>query len=283
MPDELKKRRKRSRRWKRRQRKRMPINFAASMVTAFALYSGLASIFASIRSEYDIACYWILAAIIFDTMDGTVARLTKSVSDFGKELDSLSDIVSFGVAPAVLIYHSYVLEETVANMNMVPAGSMIAIIYVIMGALRLARYNVFQADRQDIFFGLPIPGAAGTIASFTLFTQYFEWQVPVWFMTPFVFAVSLLMVSNVRYPKKSLGVFMLTPRKGFRAMVAVGMGIAVFHYANQYSPAIVLFPLGLTYVLFGPTNELVAFTTRRKPLTTSTNVDVPHHPEPSKL
>jgi CDP-diacylglycerol--serine O-phosphatidyltransferase len=259
----------------------MPINVAASVITTIALYCGIASIFSSIRGQYDIASYWILGAILFDSLDGTVARLTNSVSDFGKELDSLSDIVSFGVAPAVLIYNAYLLESEITGASVGPTGGMVSIIYVIFGALRLARYNVFQADRQDVFFGLPIPGAAGTIASFTVFSQYFEWQVAYWVMSPLILALSFLMVSTIRYPKKSLGVFVLTPRKGFRMLVFVVMGIAVVHYAMEYSPAIVLFPLGMTYVLFGPANELLAFTTRRTPLNVASEAPSTH-PEPGK-
>jgi len=256
---------KHSRRWKKRSRKRMPINMAASIVTTIALYCGTASIFASIRGEYAAASYWILGAIIFDTMDGTVARLTNSVSDFGKELDSLSDIVSFGVAPAVLIYNAFLLEAELANST--PAGGMFAIIFVIFGALRLARYNVFQADRHDVFFGLPIPGAAGTIASFYLFCQEFDLKVAYWILGPMTVFLGLLMVSNVRYPKKNMSVFLLAPRKFFQLMVMVAITIGVVNYAVEYSPPIVLFPLALTYVLFGLTNEIVAFTTRKKPIT----------------
>lgn len=269
MVDEPKKKRRRSRRAKLRRRRRMPINVAASVITTIALYCGIASIFSSIRGQFDVASYWILGAIIFDSLDGAVARMTNSVSDFGKELDSLGDIVSFGVAPAVLVYNMYLLESEITGATVGPAGGMVSIIYVIFGALRLARYNVFQADRQDVFFGLPIPGAAGTIAAFTLFFQYFEWQAAYWVMSPMILGLSFLMVSTIRYPKKSLGVFVLTPRKGFRTIVFIGMAISVFHYAMEYSPSIVLFPLGMTYVLFGPTNEIVAFTTRRKPLNES--------------
>lgn len=248
-----------------RQRKRMPINIAASAITSIALYCGIASIFASIRGQYNDASYWIIAAIFFDTLDGTVARLTKSVSEFGKELDSLSDIVSFGVAPAVLIYTAYAQTGGLDGSES-PLGGMIAIMFVILGALRLARYNVFQSNRQDIFVGLPIPSAAGNIAALTLFCNYFDIQITNWAMMPFTLTLALLMVSNVRYPKKNLSVFLLTPRKGFRTMVGVGILIAVFHYARSYSPNIVFLPLGITYVLFGITNEFVAFITRRKPL-----------------
>jgi CDP-diacylglycerol--serine O-phosphatidyltransferase len=260
-----KKNKQKSRRWRMLQRKRMPINIAASAITSIALYCGIASIFASIRGQYDAASYWIISAIFFDALDGTVARLTKSVSDFGKELDSLSDIVSFGVAPAVLIYTAYVQNSGMDGSES-STGGMIAIMFVILGALRLARYNVFQSDRQDIFVGLPIPAAAGNIASLTLFCNYLDLQVTTWIMAPFTLALALLMVSNIRYPKKNLGVFLLTPRKGFRMLVLFGMLIAVFQYARSYSPNIVFLPLGITYVMFGTTNEFVAFVTRKTPL-----------------
>lgn len=258
---------KHSRRWRKRARKRMPINMAASLVTTIALYCGVASIFSSIRGDYVDACYWILGAMVFDTMDGTVARLTRSVSDFGKELDSLSDIVSFGVAPAVLIYNAYLLEGEVTNSFLGPTGGMVAIIYVIFGALRLARYNVFQADRQDVFFGLPIPGAAATIAAFHLFSQKYDLHLAYWLLGPLTIALAFLMVSNVRYPKKNMSVFLLAPRKGFQLLVLFVVGIAGIHYAVEISPTIVLFPLTIAYVLFGITNEVVAFTTRKTALT----------------
>lgn len=264
--DNKRKRRRRSRRWKNRQRKRMPINVAASFITTISLYCGIASIFASIRLEYEIAAYWILGSMIFDSLDGTVARLTNSVSDFGKELDSLADVIAFGVAPAVLMYNAYLLEGQETGSELSPIAGLVTIVYVIFGALRLARYNVFQADRQDLFIGLPIPGAAGTIASFVLFTHYFDLQVAFWVMSPVVVTLAFLMVSTVRYPKKSMSVFVLAPRKGFQLLVLFVVGLAVFHYALEYSPSIVLFPLAVTYVLFGVTNETVTFLTRRRHL-----------------
>jgi CDP-diacylglycerol--serine O-phosphatidyltransferase len=240
----------------------MPINVAASAITTLALYCGVASIFASIRGEYATASYFILAAIVCDTMDGAVARMTKSVSDFGKELDSLSDVISFGAAPSVLIYTAFLMEDQ----SIGPMGSMLAVIYVIFGALRLARYNVFQADQPAYFTGLPIPGAAGTIASFTIFCQYFELKVAIWVLAPLTLALSFLMVSAIRYPKKNLQVFTLAPRKGFRFLLGVVIGIAIINFAMEYSPAIVLFPLGMAYVLFGLSNEIFAFVTRKRPI-----------------
>lgn len=251
---------------RRRTRRRMPINVAASVITTLALYCGIASVFAAIRGEYETASYWILGAIILDMLDGTVARLTKSVSDFGKELDSLADMVSFGAAPAVLIFSAYLIEGEATESFISPTGSMVAIVYVICAALRLARFNVYQSERQDIFVGLPSPAAAGTIAAFTLFCQYFELHVAYWVLGPLTVILALLMVSTVRYPKKTMGLFVLAPRKAFQFLVLCVVGIAVFNYALQYSPAIVLLPLALTYVAFGAVNEGIVFLGRKRGL-----------------
>lgn len=254
----------RSRRFRQRRRRRMPINVAASVITTFSLYCGIASIFAAIRSDYEMASYWILAAIISDMLDGTIARLTKSVSDFGKELDGLADMVSFGVAPAVLIYTAYLIESAVTGSDVAPMGSMVAIVFVICTALRLARYNIYQAERQDLFVGLPSPAAAGTIASFTLFVQYFDLHVAYWVLGPLTVALALLMVSTVRYPKRTMRIFVLSPRYAVRFLVLCGVGIAVFHYARQYHSAIVLLPLGMAYVLFGVVNGVYVFLRRKR-------------------
>lgn len=239
---------------RRRRQRRLPINVAASVLTTLALYSGISSIFASVNGDHRVAAYWILAAIILDMMDGAVARLTRSVSDFGKELDSLSDIVSFGVAPAVLIYTAYLMEDPTIG----PSGSLMATIFVICGALRLARYNSFQSDAQDIFIGLPIPAGAGMVASFVLFMGYFDtFNVTYWVFGPLVIALAALMVSSVRYPKKNLQMFVLAPKRAFRFLILVAIGIAAFHYARQNSIDVVWLPLGSCYVMYGLVNDLI--------------------------
>jgi len=258
------KNKRRSRRFRQHKRRRMPINVAASVITTFSVYCGIASILAAIRADYDVASYWILAAIISDMLDGMIARLTKSVSDFGKELDSMADMVAFGGAPAVLIYSAYLRESDASGAYTAPMGSMVATLFVICTALRLARYNIFQSERQDVFIGLPSPAAAGNIASFTLFARYFELNVAYWVLGPLTIALAGLMVSTVRYPRKTMQVFVLAPRKAFRFLVLCVVGISVFNYALQYSPAIVLLPLGMAYVLFGSVNELYVFLRRRK-------------------
>lgn len=243
----------------RRELKRRPINVLASAITAFSLYWGLVSIFLSAREQYEYAAFAILGAIICDSLDGTVARLTKSVSEFGKELDSLCDLVAFGVAPAVLIYHAYLREEQIAGSALGRTGSFIAIFFVICGALRLARFNVYQSGFRDSFTGLPIPAAGGAIAALVLFTEYWNMRVAFWVLGPFTLVLALLMVSPIRYPKDRMKKgLVFEPRNAFRALVFAGLLIAAVHYMMVHrSPAMVLLPLFVTYILFGIVDDIV--------------------------
>ncbi len=239
-----------------------PVNIAASVMTTMNLYMGMASIFHSIGNEFTSAANCILLAIVFDILDGFVARLTKSVSEFGKQLDSLCDLVSFGVAPAVLVFMSYLPEGTqlpFGHRGEVIAGavgSYMGIIYAICTALRLARYNTFQADRRDSFIGLPSPAAGGTLAAFVLTLQYFQNKVSVdWWaylaLGPTMVVFAILMVSTVRYPKNRFKAFIVKPQHAFTYLAIGAFLIAVIHYAFTRSASLVLFPLAMAYVLFG--------------------------------
>lgn len=239
--------------------RRRPINVLASAITIFSLYFGLASIFWSIRANYVLASYLIFFALICDMFDGTVAKLTNSTSEFGKELDSLCDLVSFGVAPAVLIYHAYWQDyESLIPGAIGRTGSVMAIIFVICAALRLARYNVFQSTTRDCFTGLPSPAAGGAIAAFVLFANFYDLHVAFYVLGPLTLMLAYLMVSTIRYPKDRLKkVFIVTPANAFRLLVFAAIVVAVFHYAITHDPAIVLFPLFMTYVMFGIGEEVL--------------------------
>lgn len=241
-----------------RELQRKPINVLASFITALSLYFGLASMFLSMREKYDLAAMAILGAIVCDMLDGTVARLTKSVSEFGKELDSLCDLVSFGVAPAVLTYHAYWREEQMQGSPEGRTGAIIAIIFVVLGALRLARFNVYQSSHRDSFTGLPIPAAGGAIATFVLFADFWNLQVKFWLLGPLTLLLAALMVSNVRYPKDRLKrAFVVAPRNAFRLLALSGVVLAAIHYAATHSPSIILFPIVMSYVLFGLYEDFV--------------------------
>ena len=232
-------------------RRRRPINLLPSVLTIFNLYWGAASMLASMNGDYDKAAIYIFIAMVFDGLDGAVARLTNSTSLFGKELDGLCDMVSFGVAPAVLIYHGFILGAYEPETSLYFLGSMVVIGYVICGALRLARFSVFQIDRPDSFAGLPTPAAAVVSGSFVLFAGHIQWAVPFWVFTPLLFALSLLMVSVVRYPKWRLQLFTLPPRRPYLFLMCCILGIVAFHYAMERSVALVLFPLAMVYVGYG--------------------------------
>ena len=246
--------------------RRRPINVAASVLTSFGLYCGIASIFAAIDNRFERAAYFILAAIVFDMLDGAVAKLTHSVSEFGKQLDSLCDLVSFGVAPAALIYTAYLNEEARTGSWIGRLGAMMAIIFVLFGALRLARYNVYQSEMRDSFSGLPIPAAGGVIAAFVLFTHHLELRVGPWLLAPLTLALAFLMVSTIRYPKDRLKMFVLAPRNAFRLLILCVVSIAVFHVATTHSFAIALLPIGAAYVLFGLWDEIYARFLRHRPV-----------------
>lgn len=262
--------------------RRKPINVLASVMTTMNLYCGIASIFASIGFEFEKAAIFILVGIVFDALDGAVARITKSTSDFGKELDSLCDIVTFGVAPGVLVFTSYLPDAPTLHIAMTQhtesiigrTGSYLAIIYIICAALRLARFNTFQAERTDYFTGLPSPAAGGTLASFVLFLNYFEDRLDNLQMGPFAYYLlgpmavitAFLMVSTVRYPKNKMKTFVLAPRRAFIALGMYAIVIVAIHYAVSKSPNIVLFPLGAAYVLYGLGDTVFYTFFRRRPL-----------------
>jgi CDP-diacylglycerol--serine O-phosphatidyltransferase len=242
---------------KRRSTRRKPINVVASALTTAGLYCGIVSIFKAIDGDFKWAAYFIILAQIFDVLDGTFAKLTKTASEFGKQLDSLADLASFGVAPAVLIYTAYLYEANALGLMGGKTGAVMAIIYVICAALRLARFNVYQSEIRDFFIGLPSPAAAATVATFVLFTTYFELHVAHWILTPLTLGLAYLMVSNFRYPKDVLKDLVLAPKNAFRLLVLCGVAIAVFHKAmDEHSPAIALFPLAAAYVLYGVGDRL---------------------------
>jgi len=262
---------------KRHKRRRNPINFLASALTLMNLYVGLLSIFASIGGEFEKAAYLILFGILFDMLDGFVARITRTNSEFGKELDSLCDLVTFGVAPAVLVFvyylpatgHFPVAPQTESLIGR--GGSYVALVFAICAALRLARYNTFQAGREDSFTGLPSPAAGGTIASFVLLMQYFETPLEAseqgvlayYALGPLAVLLALLMVSTVRYPKNRFKAFLLSPRSAFRALGIFAFLLIVLHYAATTHWSIVLFMLAMAYIIFGMADTLYHWVMRR--------------------
>jgi len=197
--------------------------------------------------SFYIAIWCILGACIFDMLDGRLARLGGHESEFGREFDSIADIVSFGVAPALMVYR-VVLHEF-PNL-----GWMIASFYLVCGALRLARFNCLAAmdskKANSEFKGFPIPAAAGLIASLTLCMLWLNEQQRVigngkWVLPPLMVFLAWMMFSGFRYPSfKSINWRTKRSLSRFIVILAVVIATAVFY---QWMPAV----LFIVYLLYG--------------------------------
>ena len=223
-------------------KRRRGVHLIPNVLTTGNLFSGLAAVVLVFHDRLETAAIAILIAMVFDVLDGTSARLTDSTSEFGVEYDSLSDLVSFGLAPGFLIY-VWLLESP----GLLGAAIMFA--YVACGALRLARFNVMAGSGDSRFFtGLPIPAAAGFIATFYIFNTHIG-HLPESVMPPVVMALSLLMaflmVSTVRY--RSVKQLKFAGHNHFMYLVwAVLILVSVMAY-----PQLMLFVICLAYVSSG--------------------------------
>ena len=167
-----------------------------NLLTTGNLFSGLFSILAVFNANYLTAAVAILIAVVFDMLDGKSARWTNSTSQFGVEYDSLADIVSFGVAPGLLIY-----SWALSSHGML--GSAVMFAFVACGALRLARYNVMaSASESKYFTGLPIPAAASVVATLVIFDHHIVrmgTEVKPLLILIMTFTLAFLMVSTIKY------------------------------------------------------------------------------------
>lgn len=167
--------------------------------------------------RFATACYLILIAMLFDAVDGQLARFTRHTTDFGGQLDSLADVVSFGVAPAIIMLHVFKLDAASLPLLVSRAVWAIAALYVACAAMRLARFNVANdAGNEDhqTFQGMPSPGAAATVVAFVLMQQTLRgysidsessllhglFYTATALLPAVVLGTGLLMISNVRYP-----------------------------------------------------------------------------------
>lgn len=247
---------------------RLKIYFLPNLMTAGNLFCGFLAITKIVEVRLDstvdpsypnirAALLYILLACIFDLLDGRVARMVGKESPFGREFDSLADVVSFGVAPAFLV-HRIVLRDVFVDVP--ELGWLIAAIYLICGAFRLARFNCLAAMPQSKqntsgeFTGVPIPAAAGMVASLTLFLIWWEgkeFAVGNWrYVLPVLLLfLSYLMVSEIKYPSfKKLN---WRATKPFHKMLIILVVLALF-FALWERILPVVAPLVFTlYLLYG--------------------------------
>ncbi len=214
-----------------------------NLFTTGNLFSGFYAIISVFNADYLLAAYAILAATVFDSLDGKVARLANATSRFGTEYDSLADLISFGLAPGLLIYswalHSY---------NRL--GWIAAFLFVVCGALRLARFNVQSVSQDPRYFtGLPIPAAAITVAMTVIVDNHIirlGSEVKPVLILIMTYALAFLMVSTIKY--RSFKDLNFKSRRSFQYLVWAVLIFGVI----ALEPVIMLFSLIVLYALSGP-------------------------------
>jgi CDP-diacylglycerol--serine O-phosphatidyltransferase len=217
-----------------------------SAFTLGNLFFGFWAIISAYNGNFRWAGWFIVFAGILDVLDGRIARLAKTSSRFGEELDSLIDLVSFGVAPALIMYF---LEFGSAG----KFAWVLCWIYVVAAAIRLARFNVQSAGKPSAWFtGIPSPAAGMTLACYYPFTQTSWYRASLAYLdlqhqglVILMLVLGVLMVSNVKYPKMP-GFSFRTGRQTALTLFVLGCFAAAL-----VKPDAVLFPLGLAYMVFG--------------------------------
>jgi CDP-diacylglycerol--serine O-phosphatidyltransferase len=224
-----------------RPRFRRGVYLLPSLFTLGNMFCGYICIVYAMRGDYESAAPFIGVAVVLDMLDGRIARMTGSASAFGVEFDSLADVVSFGLAPAILAY----------GWGLTPLGRVglaAGFLFVSAAAIRLARFNIQTATRVDkrYFVGMPSPAAAGVIAS-TVYAYpigLFDYRAQLAALAV-VLVPAALMVSTIRF--RSFKTFDLQSRRPYRALILLAAGIV----AIWTHPSAVLVALAYTYLASG--------------------------------
>jgi CDP-diacylglycerol--serine O-phosphatidyltransferase len=230
-----------------------------NMITTAGMFSGFYAIVAAMDGRFEAAAVAIFIAMVLDGLDGRVARLTNTQSEFGVEYDSLADMVSFGLAPALVVYEWSL--KFMISVGWAKFGWLAAFIYAASAALRLARFNSQVATAEKAYFrGLPSPSAAGVLAGLVWAATDLGLTGESMVYVAFVLTISmgLLMVSNIRY--YSFKEFDFKNRVPFVAILIV---MLVYAFAS-IDPPKVLFSGFLIYAIFGIVYTLVGIRKRRR-------------------
>ena len=235
---------------------RRGIYFLPSLFTVANIFAGFYSIVSSMKGDLELAAILIGWAILLDTLDGRVARMANATSEFGKQFDSLADVVSFGVAPGVLAY--------TWALNLWPRiGWLACFLFLICGLMRLARFNIQSSEGKRYFVGMPIPAAAGVIASlvFMFPTPLAERNqaIPILLLVP---SLALLMVSTLRYYS-----FKDIDLRGRHPHLVILL-LALLFVAIGTHPQVMLLSMSMTYLVSGLALKVYSFL-RRTHLTSS--------------
>ncbi len=232
---------------------RKGIYILPNLFTTGSLFAGFYGIVATTSGDFNTAAIWILVSSIFDGLDGKVARLTGTSTKFGVEYDSLADLVAFGVAPGILMY-SWALKPFGR------LGWLAAFLFVVCGALRLARFNVqVNTVESKRFVGLPIPAAASMVSATVLLFHRFGWgSYKKLAILILIYSLAFLMVSSFRY--YSFKDPELIKRQPFAFLVLAILLLIVI----AAEPVAMLFAVFLAYIASGPIGFLMTYPRRRR-------------------
>lgn len=236
-----------------RHKQKRGIYLLPNLFTTSALFAGFYAVLAAIEGSFDQSVVAIFIALVLDGLDGRVARLTQTETAFGAEYDSLSDLIAFGLAPALLV-HQWALSD------MGKLGWFIAFIYTATTALRLARFNTVQTGDKKYFTGLPSPSAAAILAAtvWIINNSGYPGTALDWLIAALTVLVGLLMVSNIRY--YSFKEIDFRGKVPFISAVVIMLALAVI----LLRPAPILFTLFLMYGLSGPITALYRLRRQRQ-------------------
>ncbi len=225
-----------------------------NLITLVNLFFGFLSILNSYNANYSLACYFILLAAILDSLDGKIARLFGVSTEFGKELDSLADLVSFCLAPSVLVYILY--SQNMPGIS----GELIAAAPLLLGVIRLAHYNISENENTSYFKGLPTTFNAIFICSLILYIENIKAIAPEYsqprFLLPIIVSSSFLMISRIKYPKFPLINFHSGKSNSIGLIIIISI-LFLFLFSilfNQEETIFILFSSGL--IILGLFNHL---------------------------
>jgi CDP-diacylglycerol--serine O-phosphatidyltransferase len=207
--------------------------FLPNIFTAMNIGCGFVAIMYSMQGEYYRACMFIMLGAIFDSVDGRVARMTGTSSAFGEQFDSMSDLISFGMAPAIIFYNRFLFDSG-------RLGMVISFLFLLCAALRLARFNAnISKVKSDYFQGLPVPGAAIAVLSYILVSlEYPELFVNKYIAMPYIVFYALLMISNVPFSSFKGSPWVKNNRKKVLFIVFL-LASSLFVYEEVMIPVII--------------------------------------------
>ena len=235
-----------------------------SLLTVGNIFCGYYAILSTMGGNYSAAAHAIGIAIIFDMLDGKIARLTNSSTDFGLQLDSLADVISFGIAPSVLAL-VWGLSEVEVRLAWIAAFT-----FTICGAMRLARFNI-QAGNLKHFVGLPIPAGGGAIAAIVhFFGDPIKSRIGSNLMVMGVFFLALMMISTIRYSSLK---HLTLGKKSHLTILIIALLVALIVNYSRWT----LLVLAVAYCVSGPIARLYGILHHRKPSEELTLTDSMQH------